>query len=195
MLLASAAQAHDIGTTRFVPENYHRGVCRALSPQCMTKKQWASYCKKNIPHSQWPQSCRDATASHNHKWPRTWLGADPMFGISKDPVPKHLLQRMPKRPPLFLPSPSEPSTRFLPEFHTGPTCMAFMPQCMTRAQWAKYCVARRNDDPNFVFPKSCRDALGVRPIMPRRYRSNIKKPVLPMDALLGRILKHQSSID
>lgn len=136
MLLASGAQAHDIGTTRFVPENYRRGVCRALSPECSTKKQWASYCKKNIPHSQWPQSCRDATASHRHHSP-------------------------------------EPQTRFLPDHHRGPTCLALSPSCMTRSQWAKVCKSRNY----YVLPKSCRDALGLRRnVMPRPW---LRKNVMP----------------
>ena len=127
MLLASAAQAHTTGTTRFVPDGYRGGVCRALSPECSTKKQWANYCVKNIPHFKWPESCRDATASHRHHF-------------------------------------FEPQTRFLPDHHRGPTCLALSPSCMTRSQWAKVCQSRNY----YVLPKSCRDALGLRKnVMPK----------------------------
>ena len=144
MLLASSAQAHDISTTRFLPDGYTGMACRALAPECMTKQRWANYCEKNILPSKWPESCRDA--SHNHRPRKSW------FQVGKDlPVPKHLLNFRP-----------EPPTRFLPENHTGRTCTALSPSCMTRSQWAKVCKSRTY----FVLPKSCRDALRARPALP-----------------------------
>ena len=129
LLLAPAGQAHATGTTRFLPEGYHGHACRALKPGCMTKQQWANYCRKTYPmHHPWPKSCRDAIAAQSHNNP-------------------------------------EPPTRFLPDDHRGPTCFALSPSCMTRSQWAKVCKSRNYD----VLPKSCRDALGLRPIMPRAY--------------------------
>ena len=152
MLLASSAQAHDISTTRFLPDGYTGMACRALAPECMTKQRWASYCEKNIPPSKWPASCRDA--SHNHR-PRKSV-----FQVGKNlPVPKPLLNLT-----------HEPPTRFLPENHTGPTCMALSPSCMTRSQWAKVCLSKKpiTLGHRFANPKSksCRDALGVRPALP-----------------------------
>ena len=55
----------------------------------------------------------------------------------------------------------EASTRFLPDNHNGVACQALMPACMTRGQWAQVCKGERKQDPNYVFPKSCRDALGL----------------------------------
>ena len=54
---------------------------------------------------------------------------------------------------------AEPPTRFLPDNHAGPTCMAFSPSCMTRRQWAQFCIGKKAKEPNWPFPKSCRDAL------------------------------------
>jgi len=126
LLIAPAGQAYASGTTWFVPDGYRGGTCRALKPGCMTKQQWANYCRKTYPmHHSWPKSCRDAIASHSQTLP-------------------------------------EPGTRFLPDDHRGPTCFALSPACMTRSQWAKVCESRNYT----VLPKSCRDALGVRPIMP-----------------------------
>ena len=53
------------------------------------------------------------------------------------------------------------TTRFLPENHKGVACMALIPSCMTRAQWSELCQGRKKQDPNYEFPKSCRDALGL----------------------------------
>ena len=53
------------------------------------------------------------------------------------------------------------TTRFVPEDHTGLTCMALIPSCMKRSQWAQVCKGRKQDNPNYEFPKSCRDALGL----------------------------------
>ena len=53
------------------------------------------------------------------------------------------------------------TTRFVPEDHTGLTCMALIPSCMKRSQWAQVCKGRQQDNPNYEFPKSCRDALGL----------------------------------
>ena len=153
MLVASSAQAHDISTTRFLPDGYTGMACRALAPECMTKQRWASYCEKNIPPSKWPASCRDA--SHNHR-PRK-----SRFLVCKDcPVPKHLLNFKP-----------EPPTRFLPENHTGSRCIALSPSCMKRSEWAKVCLSKKRITTlglTFADPKSksCRDALGVRPALP-----------------------------
>ena len=127
LLLAPAGQAQNNATTRFLPDEHRGPACRALAPECMTKKQWANYCSKSYPHANaaaMPQSCRDALASHDH------------------PLP-------------------EPPTRFLPENHKGVACMALIPSCMTRAQWSELCQGRKKQDPNYAFPKSCRDALGL----------------------------------
>ena len=128
LLFAPSGQAHAIGSTRFVPDGYRGATCRALKPGCMTKQQWANYCRKTYPmHHPWPKSCRDAIASHSHNYP-------------------------------------EPGTRFLPDYHRGPTCRALSPSCMTRSQWAKVCKSRNY----YVLPKSCRDALGLRRnVMPK----------------------------
>ena len=70
LLFAPAGQAHTIGSTRFVPDGYRGATCRALKPGCMTKQQWAKYCRKTYPmHHSWPKSCRDAIASHSHNDP------------------------------------------------------------------------------------------------------------------------------
>ena len=53
------------------------------------------------------------------------------------------------------------TTRFVPEGHTGLTCKALIPSCMKRSQWAQVCKGRQQDNPNYEFPKSCRDALGL----------------------------------
>ena len=53
------------------------------------------------------------------------------------------------------------TTRFVPEDHTGLTCKALIPSCMTRTQWSELCQGRKKQDPNYEFPKSCRDALGL----------------------------------
>ena len=52
-----------------------------------------------------------------------------------------------------------PATRFLPEGHTGVTCMALLPECMTRSQWAEVCEGWKKQDSVFQYPKSCREAL------------------------------------
>ena len=93
-------------------------------------------------------------------------------------TPKHLLFFLPVQALMLLASavqaqnyayPPEPPTVFLPENHTGPTCLAFSPGCMTRRQWAQFCTGKKAKEPNWPFPKSCRDALGVRPINYRPY--------------------------
>ena len=53
------------------------------------------------------------------------------------------------------------NTWFVPEGHTGLTCKALIPSCMKRSQWAQVCKGRKQDNPNYEFPKSCRDALGL----------------------------------
>ena len=63
LLIAPAGQAHNTATTRFLPDEHRGPACRALAPQCMTKKQWANYCRKSYPQANaaaMPQSCRDA---------------------------------------------------------------------------------------------------------------------------------------
>lgn len=55
----------------------------------------------------------------------------------------------------------EPATRFLPEGHTGVTCMALLPGCMTRTQWADICKSWKEQDSAFQYPQSCREALGL----------------------------------
>ena len=167
LLFAPAGQAQPTGTTRFLPEGYRGVTCRALKPGCMTKSQWAKHCRSRFLFRQpdpsaMTQSCREALELHLHPTGVRVLGPAAIPPGLKPPVGTYSQK-------LYLPRKPEPSTRFLHEFHTGPKCTAFMPRCMTRAQWAKYCVARRNADPNFVFLKSCRDALGV---VPRRYGSS-----------------------
>ena len=63
LLLAPAGLAQNIATTRFLPDEHRGPACRALAPECMTKKQWANYCRKSYPHANaaaMPQSCSDA---------------------------------------------------------------------------------------------------------------------------------------
>ena len=55
----------------------------------------------------------------------------------------------------------EPPIRFLPEDHTGPVCMALSQGCITRSQWAQVCEGWRAEDPDFVAPRSCREALDI----------------------------------
>ena len=86
-------------------------------------------------------------------------------------TPKHLLFFLPVQALMLLASavqaqnyayPPEPPTVFLPENHTGVRCVAWSPGCMTRSEWAKHCSSKHPwVDPN---SKSCRDALGVRPV-------------------------------
>ena len=49
----------------------------------------------------------------------------------------------------------EQTTQFVPEDHKGVVCMAMAPQCMTKKQWAAYCLS----ETNLMASKSCRDAL------------------------------------
>ena len=150
LLFVPAGQAHTTGTTRFLPDGYRGMACRALAPKCMTKQQWANYCRQNILFYAWPKSCRDATDSHRHHS-------------------------------------TEPQTRFLPDHHRGPTCLALSPSCMTRSQWAKVCKSRNY----YVLPKSCRDALGLRRnVMPRPWlRRNVmpKPPIGFVPGLKDRV--------
>lgn len=91
-------------------------------------------------------------------------------------TPKHLLFSLPVQALMLLASaaqaqnyayPPEPPTAFLPENHTGIRCVAWSPGCMKRSEWAKLCSSKHPlVDPN---SKSCRDALGVRPINYRPY--------------------------
>ena len=63
LLLAPSGLAHTTATTRFLPDEHRGPACRALAPQCMTKKQWANYCRKSYPQANaaaMPQSCRVA---------------------------------------------------------------------------------------------------------------------------------------
>ena len=64
----------------------------------------------------------------------------------------------------------EETTQFVPEDHKGIVCMALAPQCMTKKQWAAFCLSQSNGssnllangmDPetNLMESKSCRDAL------------------------------------
>jgi len=127
LLLSPPVRAHS-GSTVFVSPNHRGNVCRALAPQCMTKRQWAKVYLSNKQTNRnyiYPQSCLDAIDLHSHQ------GA-------------------------------EPPTRFLPDNHSGPTCMAFIPGCMTRRQWAQFCTDKKAKEPNWPFSKSCRDALGIR---------------------------------
>jgi len=52
-------------------------------------------------------------------------------------------------------TPKQESTQFVPEDHKGVVCMAMAPQCMTKKQWAAYCLS----ETNLMASKSCRDAL------------------------------------
>ncbi len=51
---------------------------------------------------------------------------------------------------------TEKPTQFVPEGHKGMVCMAIAPQCMTKKQWAAYCLSQSD----LRESKSCRDALG-----------------------------------
>ena len=127
LLITPAVQAHNGSGTVFLPDDHRGPVCTAFAPQCMTKKQWAKYCRKTYPQANpaaMPESCRDALDSHGH------------------PIP-------------------EPPTQFLPDNHNGVACRALMPACMTRGQWTEVCKGYKQQDPNYVFPKSCRDALDL----------------------------------
>ncbi len=64
----------------------------------------------------------------------------------------------------------EETTQFVPEDHKGIVCMALAPQCMTKKQWAAFCLSQSNGAPNLLAnemepetnlmeSKSCRDAL------------------------------------
>ena len=64
----------------------------------------------------------------------------------------------------------EETTQFVPENHKGIVCMALAPQCMTKKQWAAFCISQSNGSPNLLAngmdpetnlmeSKSCRDAL------------------------------------
>ena len=64
----------------------------------------------------------------------------------------------------------EETTQFVPEDHKGIVCMALAPQCMTKKQWAAFCISQSNGSPNLLAngmdpetnlmeSKSCRDAL------------------------------------
>ena len=64
----------------------------------------------------------------------------------------------------------EETTQFVPEDHKGIVCMALAPQCMTKKQWAAFCISKSNGSPNLLGngmdpetnlmeSKSCRDAL------------------------------------
>lgn len=127
LLITPAVQAHNDSGTMFLPDDHRGPVCTAFAPQCMTKRQWASYCRKTYTQanpSAMPQSCWDALNSDSHPMP-------------------------------------EPPTQFLPDNHNGRACRALMPACMTRGQWAEVCKGYKQQDPNYVFPKSCRDALDL----------------------------------
>lgn len=102
-----------------------------------------SVCKALLPHcmtaSQWARVCRNR-------------------------YPSRPLSEMPQscRDALgFQHHQPHPPTRFLPESHRGPSCLALLPGCMTRSQWARVCEGHRHKDPNYVYPLSCRDALGL----------------------------------
>ncbi len=64
----------------------------------------------------------------------------------------------------------EETTQSVPEDHKGIVCMALAPQCMTKKQWAAFCLSQSNGSPNLLAngmepetnwmeSKSCRDAL------------------------------------
>ena len=84
-------------------------------------------------------------------------------------APKHLLALLPLQALLLLAPAGQAhatgTTRFLPDGYRGHACRALKPGCMTKQQWAEICNSRNY----YVLPKSCRDALGARPIMPRAY--------------------------
>lgn len=89
--------------------------------------------------SQWAKVCRTSAVL---LWPssKSCRDARAQARIAENPEP-------------------EPPIRFLPEDHTGPVCLALLPGCMTRSQWAQVCEGRRADDPDYVYPRSCREAL------------------------------------
>ena len=53
---------------------------------------------------------------------------------------------------------TEKPTQFVPEGHKGMVCLAIAPQCMTKKQWAAYCLSQSD----LIEAKSCRDALDRR---------------------------------
>lgn len=107
---------------------------------------------------QWANHCRSTYPMH-HPWPKSCQDA-----ISSR---SHVY--------------ADPGTHFLPDDHEGPTCMALLPACMKRSDWAELCAARKEKGLYNVLPKSCRDALGVRPIMPRPYvQPSHVMPALPI---------------
>ncbi len=75
---------------------------------------------------------------------------------------QHKAQPLQDGPPL-----KEKTTQFVPEDHKGMVCMAIAPQCMTKKQWANYCLSNKNGFANLVpnseskliDSQSCRDAL------------------------------------
>ena len=72
-------------------------------------------------------------------------------------VPSAISSERPQPHPLLEGSTqTEKSTQFVPEGHKGMVCMAIAPQCMTKKQWAAYCLSQSD----LRESKSCRDALG-----------------------------------
>lgn len=105
--------------------------CRG--PVCM------ALAPKCMTASQWAKVCRTSPV---FLWPssKSCRDARAQARIAENPEP-------------------EPPIRFLPEDHTGPVCLALLPGCMTRSQWAQVCEGWRADDPDYVYPRSCREAL------------------------------------
>ena len=104
-------------------------VCRALSRDCMTSSQWERFCQRHALLTS----------------PLAWMPKDCDDVLEGSEIVENTAP--------------EPPIRFVPEGHTGPVCAALIPGCMTRAQWADECEGRRAEDPDYVYPRSCREAL------------------------------------
>ena len=129
LLLQAPAVLAETSQTKFELQLPLSPVCRALSRDCMTPSQWARFCRN---HALLPS-------------PLGWF-------------PKGCHDVLEGSEIVETPEP-EPPIRFLPEDHTGPVCLALLPGCMTRSQWADECEGRRARDPDYVYPRSCREAL------------------------------------
>ena len=91
-----------------------------------------------------------------------WLGFSLATVITLAPaVRSH--DRQPAQPIPSAANQEEEVTRFVPEGHQGVVCMALSPQCMTKQQWAAYCLnqtsAMDGSFQDITQSKSCRDAL------------------------------------
>ena len=132
LLLQAPAVLAETSQTKFELQLPLSPICRALSRDCMTPSQWARFCRK---HALLPS-------------PLGWFpkGCHDVLEGSE------IVEKTEPEPPI----------RFLPEDHTGPVCMALLPACMTRSQWAQVCEGWRAEDPDYEFPRSCLEALDIK---------------------------------